>query len=564
MKHKLFAFLLAVLASTTTAFAWDYEHVQIGDLYYNLDATNNTAAVTYENAYGKNNYLSLTTITIPDSVTYENIEYCVTTIGLDAFRTSYNLSEINLPQTISSINVNPNPFSTNADFIGYAEFTKDCQLTAINIDTANLYFMSRDGVLFNKSGTELLIYPCGRKGTYTIPEGIEHIGKQAFVGAWYLEQITIPEGVTSIGDFSFAYCLRLAKVSLPSSLSTLGQGAFGSCFSLSDISIPSSVSVIPQYTFDACCSLFPLRIPETVVSIGNPAFRMVPFVEYAGSASGAPWGASCVNGVKDGWLVYSDSSKKELLACPWKASGTITIPASVRKIGEYVFTKDSIVSNLLGVEGITDIICLAKEVPDIEEYTFSSGASNEWVIYVPSQCVQAYKQHSIWGKCDIRPIQAKESDVTEVQITPSATTVDIAWPVVTGAASYDLVIKDKDGNVICTLTFNAQGQLTALAFNAPARNNAPQQKQAAGFSFTVTGLEEGTAYDYTIVSKDENGQVLDTQNGSFTTADTPTAIDQIDSSSLQGGDRGRLILRNGQILILRGDKTYTLTGVELK
>ena len=37
-------------------------------------------------------------------------------------------------------------------------------------------------------------------------------------------------------------------------------------------------------------------------------------------------------------------------------------------------------------------------------------------------------------------------------------------------------------------------------------------------------------------------------------------IEQIDSSSLQGGDRGRLILLNGLLLIIRGDHTYTITG----
>lgn len=42
------------------------------------------------------------------------------------------------------------------------------------------------------------------------------------------------------------------------------------------------------------------------------------------------------------------------------------------------------------------------------------------------------------------------------------------------------------------------------------------------------------------------------------------AIDLIDSSSLQGEDRGRLILRNGRILILRADHTYTLQGQELR
>ena len=45
---------------------------------------------------------------------------------------------------------------------------------------------------------------------------------------------------------------------------------------------------------------------------------------------------------------------------------------------------------------------------------------------------------------------------------------------------------------------------------------------------------------------------------------SPQGIDQIESSSLQGGDRGRLILLNGQLFILRGEKTYTLQGQEVK
>ena len=46
--------------------------------------------------------------------------------------------------------------------------------------------------------------------------------------------------------------------------------------------------------------------------------------------------------------------------------------------------------------------------------------------------------------------------------------------------------------------------------------------------------------------------------------DTPTAIDQIDSSSLQGGDRGRLIFRDGNVYILRGEKVYTIDGRKVR
>ena len=43
-----------------------------------------------------------------------------------------------------------------------------------------------------------------------------------------------------------------------------------------------------------------------------------------------------------------------------------------------------------------------------------------------------------------------------------------------------------------------------------------------------------------------------------------TDIDNVDSSSLQGGDRGRLVLRNGQMVILVGNEVYSLTGARLE
>ena len=46
---------------------------------------------------------------------------------------------------------------------------------------------------------------------------------------------------------------------------------------------------------------------------------------------------------------------------------------------------------------------------------------------------------------------------------------------------------------------------------------------------------------------------------------TPTAINETaaDSSSPQGGDRGRLILRNGQLVIIRNGQTFSLNGQKL-
>ena len=149
------------------------------------------------------------------------------------------------------------------------------------------------------------------------------------------------------------------------------------------------------------------------------------------------------------------------------------------------------------------------------------------------------------------------TDATSLAVTPSENTVEVVWPAVSGAATYELVIKDKNGNVICTLIFNANGQLTQIAFNAPSRDHAPQQTQAAGFSFTVTGLEGGTFYDLTMTSKDSNGSTLDEKTISFTTSGEQGFEDVNASTTIHK------LLHNGQILILRGDMIYTLTGQEI-
>ena len=41
-------------------------------------------------------------------------------------------------------------------------------------------------------------------------------------------------------------------------------------------------------------------------------------------------------------------------------------------------------------------------------------------------------------------------------------------------------------------------------------------------------------------------------------------IDNVNSSSLQGENKGRLIIHDGHLLILRGEKTYTITGQEVR
>ena len=115
--------------------------------------------------------------------------------------------------------------------------------------------------------------------------------------------------------------------------------------------------------------------------------------------------------------------------------------------------------------------------------------------------------------------------------------------------------------MVCTLTFNKDGQLLNIAF-APGRNGSHPAQYAEqvnnGYRFTVTGLEEGTDYTYTVTSKDAANKTISEHSGEFTTNST-TALDNTHSQSTNC----QKILRDGHLLIIRDGKTYNAQGVEL-
>ena len=229
---------------------------------------------------------------------------------------------------------------------------------------------------------------------------------------------------------------------------------------------------------------------------------------------------------------------------------SVTIPARVASIGSAAFAGCP----------LTTITNLATTPQVIDENVFMGndehpGANpSTCVLYVPEEAIALYKAAEGWKDfqhIEAIPVEGKD----EVQVVPTETTATISWPKVTGAYTYELVIHDGSGNIVCTLTFDAEGHLISLAFGAPARDN---DLQAAGFSFTVTGLKSGTAYSYTLQAKDSNGAVLQTETGSFTTLGAD-AVDHVTTDK-----QITKLIRGSQLFILRDGKAYTAQGQQLK
>ena len=228
----------------------------------------------------------------------------------------------------------------------------------------------------------------------------------------------------------------------------------------------------------------------------------------------------------------------------------VSLPTTLQTIGEQAF---------YNCTGLTHIYNFRERPCVAYSNSFDGIDKFSCTLHVLSASVDMYKAATAWRDFYyIQTIDATETTVAtdKVSVEPTATTADVVWPAVENAATYELVIKDKNGNVVCTLIFNANGQLTQIAFGAPARDNAAQ---AAGFAFTVTGLEEGTSYDLTITAKDGNGTTLDEKTIAFTTSGE-TGVDALQAGELHSSK----IMRDGQVLIMRGGKMYNLQGVEVK
>ena len=218
-----------------------------------------------------------------------------------------------------------------------------------------------------------------------------------------------------------------------------------------------------------------------------------------------------------------------------------------------------------GCSALETITCYSQRPPTIATDAWSGSALSDvpysTIVYVPADYLNTYKMHDAWGLYDVRPLGAVSTQTTTVQITPTDYTANVVWPSVENAATYELVIKDKNGNIICTLIFNASGQLTEIAFSAPGRNGATEQTQGAGFSFTVTGLDSDTGYDLTITAKDANGNTINTVTQSFTTTGGQSAIDE----ALTESQHLRKEVKDGQLFItFPNGSRYTSTGVKVE
>lgn len=336
----------------------------------------------------------------------------VTIIGRAAFAGSVSLSEISIPNTVSTVDLMAFYY---CDRLKKITFLADSDDNHILKKICNLAFMC-----------------CSSLTDITLSDGIAIIGENAFASCTSLENITIPESVTSIGRGTFSCCTSLVNITIPAGLIDIGAGGFELCRSLEkicvskdnkyyssdangvlfnknkteliqypigdtktsytipdsvtkigdyafnnsrlvDISIPNSVTSIGNRAFDNCLNLKSITIPDSVTSIGTGAFWNCISLEnitipesvtsigiYAfhcyRSLANITVDLNNKNYSSDEYGVLFNKDKTELIQYPAGNTRTsYTVPDSVTSVGSSAFENCSNLVNITLPAGITNI-----------------------------------------------------------------------------------------------------------------------------------------------------------------------------------------------------------------
>ena len=385
--------------------------VKIGQLYYNLNADNQTAEVTRSS----DEYTG--DITIPTSVDYNSVTYRITSIGNEAFSDCPGLTSVTIGNSVTSLGRSAFTHCTgltsvtignSVTSIGNYAFCNCTGLTSVTIPNSVASiggdaFCGCTGltsVMMGNSVTSIGNYAfdgCTGLTSVTIPYSVTSISKSIFRGCTNLTHIVvetgnstydsrnncnaiietatntlhsgckntiIPNSVTSIGNRAFCNCTGLTSVTIPNSVASIGDSAFHKCTGLTSVTVPNSVTRIGGSAFNSCTGLTSVTIGNSVTSIGDYAFG------YTG-LKGTLVIPNSVSNIGNNAFYYCTGLTSVTLgnsvtriggSAFYSCTGltSIEFPNSVTSIGDYAF----------GYTGLKGTLIIPNSVTSIESRVF--------------------------------------------------------------------------------------------------------------------------------------------------------------------------------------------------
>ena len=234
------------------------------------------------------------------------IPECVKKLDFDCFGNNPTIKKV-----IISDNV------TECDSLAFYD---NDQLEAILVSENNPSFCSIDGILFTKDKKTLVKYPGGRKGEYTVPDGVETIASCAFYESRKITAVHLPESLLRIEGYAFMGCDCITYMEIPANVQQI-------------IHYPSSI---------------PAHVESITVHPDNPKYTSI-----------------------DG-LVFS-KTLRNLQFCPREREGEVVLPEQVTGINASAFEGCSKITNIVFPEKLSKIGTAAfKSCSSLEEVNLPS------------------------------------------------------------------------------------------------------------------------------------------------------------------------------------------------
>ena len=315
-------------------------------------------------------------------------------------------------------------------------FSGCSELENINVSPENAAYTSIEGIVFSKDKKSLVVYPAGKSGAYTVPDGVTSIVGSAFCSCSGLTSVDIPDGVTSIGENAFNSCSGLTSVDIPDGVTSIGYRAFGGCYNLNTICFNGNKPNIENnaFEYDNLIAVYPAG-NETYSGAGKYGASTLFWVpDNQNYIASGVWGESITwQLLTDGTLYLSgtgpmpDFHSGDSSEIPWNEYKSnilsVEIGDGITAIGDHVFANYSKIKSVKissSVQTIGDTafqycsklesITIGNGVQSIGssafKYTAYYNDNSNWedgVLYIGDCLIEANESKSKSGTFDIKP-----------------------------------------------------------------------------------------------------------------------------------------------------------------
>jgi len=187
-------------------------------------------------------------------------------------------------------------------------------LAEVTIPEDSLYFVAKDGVLYNKAETEIVFFPMGKTGEYKVPETVKVINRGVFAGVTGLTKLELPNTLEVIGAEAFKN-FRMGNEGNPGVFEFYGDAN------------TTAKLVIGNNAFESAY-IPTLALPAHTKSVGEYAFYNANFY--------TPAGITLNDGLEElgAYAFYATYARYDYSVSSY---ATINIPGSVKKLGDFCF-----------------------------------------------------------------------------------------------------------------------------------------------------------------------------------------------------------------------------------